>query len=548
MRHLVALLAATLLVAPAGHAQARDASRAAAALDAGTYRAHLAFLADDALEGRAPATRGGVLAAKYVAAQFERLGLEPAGDDGGWFHRIPVVQLAGTPELRTSAGEPLRFRDDFVLWSMRDTAEVMLAAPLVFVGYGITAPEATWDDFAGTDVRGKVLVVLVNDPGLQDPALFRGKELTYYGRWTYKLEEAERRGAAAILLVHTTESATYPWSTVVGSWSGPQVRLARGTGGPLLAAGWLTEDAARRIVSAGGHELDDLVRRAARPGFRAIPLGDLTASARVRSTVTHSETMNVLGRLPGRGPRAHEAVLVGGHYDHLGIGVPVRNDSIYNGALDNASGTAGVLALAEALVQSGVQPGRSLLFMAFGAEESGLIGSQAFAARPTLPLRDLVAMLNLDVLNLLGRTRDIGALGRDQSSLGAVFEAAARAEGLRVADDPEARLRGSFFRSDHFPLVRVGVPALSLEGGLDYVDRPAGWGKVQQERYTAERYHQPQDELLPDYTPEGALQQLRVVLRVALAVAEAPDQPIWHANSEFAAAGRARVSPKGPSR
>lgn len=538
----VASALALLGTVPGLAAQAAPAARIAAAIRPESYRAHLTFLADDALEGRAPATRGGDLAAKYVAAQFARLGLEPAGDDGSFFHRIPVVGLTPDPELELEAPErrTLRYRDDYVLWSMRDEAEVEVTAPALFVGYGIDAPESAWNDFAGADVKGKVIVALVNDPGLRDATLFRGSELTYYGRWTYKLEEAERQGAAAILLVHTTESATYPWSTVTGSWGKAQVRLAR-TATPLLLAGWLSEETAGRLVAAGGQDLAALSVQAARPGFRAVPLG-VTIRAKVRSTLTRSETMNVVARLPGTGPRSSEAVLIGGHYDHLGIGLPVAGDSIYNGAQDNASGTAGVLALAEAFVASGARPARSLLFMAFGAEESGLIGSEAFARRPTIPLRQLAAVMNVDVVNLYGRTRDIGALGSEHSSLGDTFAAAARAEGLQVVEDRNARTEGSFFRSDHFPFAKAGVPALSLASGLDFVDRPAGWGQAQRDAYRAERYHRPQDELFPSFSVEGAVQQLRVVARLVLAAADAPRQPSWKPTSEFAEVGRARMA------
>jgi Zn-dependent M28 family amino/carboxypeptidase len=540
---LLTLCAFALLGAlPTLSAQSAPAARLAGAVRPEVYGAHLTFLADDALEGRAPATRGGDLAAKYIAAQFARLGLEPAGDDGSYFHRIPIVAHTAAPELEVALPErrALRFRDDYVLWSMRDEAEVDVSAPAVFVGYGIDAPGAAWNDFAGADVKGRIIVALVNDPGLRDSTIFRGKELTYYGRWTYKLEEAERQGAAAILLVHTTESATYPWSTVTGSWGKTQVRLAR-EATPLLMAGWLSEESAGRVFAAGGHDLQALAAQAARPGFRAVPLG-VTLRARVRSTLTRSETTNVVGRLPGRGPLAAEAVLIGGHYDHLGIGLPVAGDSIYNGAQDNASGTAGVLALAEAFVVAGARPARSLLFMAFGAEESGLIGSEAFARRPTLPLRQLAAVLNVDVTNLYGRTRDIGALGSEHSSLGASFAAAARAEGLRIAEDTLARIEGSFFRSDHFPFAKAGVPALSLAGGLDFVDRPPGWGQAQRVAYRTERYHRPQDELFPGYSIDGALQQLRVVARLALAVADATAQPSWKPSSEFAEVGRARTA------
>jgi Zn-dependent M28 family amino/carboxypeptidase len=537
----VAAALALLGAVPTLAAQGAPAARVAAAIRPEVYRAHLTFLADDALEGRAPATRGGDLAAKYVATQFARLGLEPAGDDGSFFHRIPVVAHTPDPELDVTAPErrTLRYRDDYVLWSMRDEPEVEVSAPAVFVGYGIDAPESAWNDFAGADVKGKIIVALVNDPGLRDSTLFRGRELTYYGRWTYKLEEAERQGAAAILLVHTTESATYPWSTVSGSWGKTQVSLAR-TATPLLMAGWLSEETAGRLFAAGGQDLTALSAAAARPGFRAVPLG-VTLRAKVRSVLTRSETVNVVARLPGTGPRSSEAVVIGGHYDHLGIGMPVNGDSIYNGALDNASGTAGVLALAEAFVASGARPGRSLLFMAFGAEESGLIGSEAFARRPAIPLRQIAAVLNVDVANLYGRTRDIGALGSEHTGLGASFAAAARAEGLRVVDDETARFEGSFFRSDHFPFAKAGVPALSLASGLDFVDRPAGWGKEQKAAYRAERYHRPQDELIPSYSVDGAMQQLRVVARLALAVAAAQGQPTWSPTSEFAEIGRSRT-------
>ena len=263
----------------------------------------------------------------------------------------------------------------------------------------------------------------------------------------------------------------------------------------------------------------------------------------VRSVIRRSHTENVVARLPGRGRLAGEAILIGGHYDHLGVRAPVKGDSIYNGAEDNASGTSAVLTAAEAFVRSRTQPMRSILFMAFGAEESGLLGSQAYAERPTLPIRNLAAVLNMDVMNLYGRTRDISALGVDQSTLGAMFTTAAAAEGLRVTVDSGALIRGSFFRSDHFAFARKGVPALSLESGHDFRDRPAGWGEQQQEEYTANRYHQPQDELLPWFTMEGAAQQLRVILRTALAVANAPAQPRWSSGSEFRAAGEARVRP-----
>lgn len=517
------------------------ATRVTRGLSADGYRAHLEYLSDDLLEGRAPATRGGELAAKYVAAQFRRLGLQPAGDSGSYFHRVPIIALTPDPTLKVTGANPalLRYRDDYVLWSMRNEEQVNLAGPAVFVGYGVVAPEWGWNDYAGADVKGKIVFCLVNDPGLHDPAIFRGRILTYYGRWTYKIEEAQRQGAAGLVLIHTTESATYPWTTVTGSWTGEQVRLEQ-PAGSLVVAGWMRDEIAAQLFSRAGFDLSALMSQAGRKGFRAVPL-PFGIETGVRSTIRRSATANVVARLPGRGRLAREAVLLSGHYDHLGVRAPVNGDSIYNGAEDNASGTAAVLAAADAFVKSGTQTQRSILFMAVGAEESGLLGSQAFAANPTLPLKNLAAVLNMDVMNLYGRTRDIAALGLDQSSLGALFTTAAAAEGLRVTVDSSSLIRGSFFRSDHFPFARVGVPALSLEGGHDFVDRPAGWGEQQQEEYNEKRYHQPQDELLPWFVMDGAIQQIRVIVRTAVAVANAPGQPVWNASSEFKLAGDARL-------
>lgn len=528
------------LTAQTSAPSATAATRVAQALDPRVVRAHLEFLADDALEGRAAGTRGGATAAKYIASQFERLGLEPAGDSGSYFQRVPIIALTPEPTLAVVGGSPapLAWKTDYVMWSMRNDSLVNAHADAVFVGYGIVAPQDGWNDYAGADVKGKIVVTLVNDPGLQDTTIFLGKILTYYGRWTYKIEEARRQGAAGILMVHTEESATYPWTTVLSGWVGPQVRLATPPSS-LVVAGWLQHDAATRLFQQGGQDLEALTAAAAKKGFKAVPL-KLLLDASVRSAIRRSETDNVLGRWPGRGPHAREAVLIGGHYDHFGIGAPVNGDSIYNGAEDNASGTAGVLATAEAFVRSGIHPGRSILFVGFAAEESGLIGSQALAAHPPMPLKDLAAILNLDVLNLYGRTRDFSALGLDQSSLGGVITKAAAAEGLKVTPNPEALLRGAYFRSDHFSLARVGVPGTSLESGSDFVGRPTGWGKEQKDLYTEKRYHQPSDEVQPWFSYDGAMQQLRVTVRTAVAIAGAPSQPTWNATSEFRQAGEVR--------
>jgi Zn-dependent M28 family amino/carboxypeptidase len=517
------------------------ATRVAQAVDGQVMRAHLEFLADDALEGRRPGTRGGELAAKYIAAQFERLGLEPAGDSGTYYHQVPIITLTPSPSVKITGptSSDLTYRTDYVLWSMRNDSMVSATGDLVFVGYGIVAPEYQWDDYQGLDVKNKIVVALVNDPGLRDSTIFRGSVLTYYGRWTYKIEEAQRQGAAGILLVHTTESATYPWSTVQSSWTGPQVRIEK-PAKSLLVAGWINQPAAARLFHQGGQDLTALMDQAGHRGFKAVPLG-LKLEATVRSTVVRSATSNVLARRPGRGPLSKEAVLIAGHYDHFGISAPVDGDSIYNGAEDNASGTAAVLACAEAFVRSGVPTGRSIVFVGFTAEEAGLLGSEAFVVKPTIPLSRIGAILNLDVMNMYGRTSDVSALGLDQSSLGQVFNQAAAAEGLMVSVNQEALIRGSYFRSDHFPFARAGIPGTSIENGRKFVGKPADYGVKKEEEYTEKRYHQPSDEVAPWFNYNGAAQQLRVIVRAAVSVANSPQQPVWNRGSEFRQAGEQRI-------
>jgi Zn-dependent M28 family amino/carboxypeptidase len=544
LRHLVllCLLSSLPLTAQSQTSSSPSAAaKVAGAVDQRVLRSHLEFLADDALEGRRPGTRGGELAAKYIAAQFGRLGLQPAGDSGTYYQHVTIITLTPSPAVRIAAPAPgdLAYRKDYVLWSMRNDSLVSLKGDLVFVGYGIVAPEYQWDDYRGLDVKNKIVVALVNDPGLRDSTIFRGPILTYYGRWTYKIEEAQRQGAAGILLIHTAESATYPWSTVQSSWTGPQVRIEEPPKS-LLIAGWLTRDAAGRLFQLGGKELSALMDQAARHGFEAVPLG-VQLDATVRSSIQRSSTSNVLGKLPGRGPLASEAVLIGGHYDHFGIGAPVNGDSIYNGAEDNASGTAAVLTAAEAFVRSGVRTGRSLVFVGFTAEESGLLGSQAMVARSAIPLSRIAAILNLDVMNLYGRTQDVAAVGLDQSNLSKTFGQAAAAEGLQVTESREALLHGAFFRSDHFPLARAGIPGLSIQNGQHYVGQPTDYGKKKQEEYTEKRYHQPSDEVLPSFNYDGARQQLRVIVRTAVTVADASAQPAWNSGSEFRKAGEERL-------
>jgi Zn-dependent M28 family amino/carboxypeptidase len=533
-RSIAACVLAAVLVTHRTAAQSPGAAipqPTAAAMDA-----HLRYLADDLLEGRGPGTRGGELATKYIAAQFQALGLQPAGADGSYFQPVALVGMKPAPEFSwgpSGGARTLKYGDDFVAWAeMPDSLVRVPAAEVVFVGYGIQAPEWQWDDFKGLDVRGKVLLMLVNDPGLQDSTIFNGRALTYYGRWTYKLEQGARMGAAAVVLIHTTASATYPWSVVHGSWSVEQFKLDQPQAPSLTLAGWVTEDAARAALTSTGWSLDSLMRAAGRRDFQPARTR-LVADIAVRSTVRHIQSVNVVAKLPGADAAlGREAVLFTAHWDHKGIGPVVNGDSIYNGAEDNASGVAAMLAAAQAL--SGQRPRlkRTLLFIATTAEESGLLGSEGYAAHPLVPLSQTAAVINLDVTNVHGRTRDVAALGGERSVLGAVFRSAAAAEGLVATGDPDPT-KGLFFRSDHFPLARAGVPGLSIQPGIDYVGRPAGWGREQNQRYTEERYHQPSDEYSPDFTYAGMVQEVRVAMRVAIAVANGQALPAWLPGAEF---------------
>jgi Zn-dependent M28 family amino/carboxypeptidase len=496
--------------------------------------AHLRYLADDLLEGRAPATRGGELAMKYIAAQFEALGLEPAGRDGSYYQPVALVGMVPRPSLvwGTGAGaRPLKYLDDFVAWAERPERHIVTDGDLVFVGYGIAAAEWRWDDYKDVDVRGKVLLMLVNDPGLQDSTVFNGRALTYYGRWTYKLEEAARRGAIGAILVHTNESATYGWDVVRSSWSVEQFKLDQPTPLSLAFAAWVTHDAAQAALAQAALNLDSLTRAAGRREFRPVGTG-LHVSVDIASVLRHVRSANVVARVPGSDPAlARQAVVFTAHWDHKGIGPAVNGDSIYNGAEDNASGVAAMLAAAQAAARLEPRPRRTLLFVATTAEESGLLGSEAYVRDPLIALDQTAAVLNLDVANVRGATRDIDALGSDRSTLGSVLEDAARAESLAVVHEPD--VRGAFYRSDHFPFAKAGVPSLSIQPGTDFVGRPTGWGREQAALYNRTRYHQPSDEYRPGFTYDGMAQEVRVALRVALAVANAPAMPQWHPNSEF---------------
>ena len=500
-----------------------------------TIDAHLRFLAHPLLEGRAPGTRGGTLALEYIRAQMQRIGLEPV--EGSHLQEVPMVGLTPAPTLafdsRAGSLEP-RYEEEYVLESGVPEAEVEVDAPLVFCGFGIRAPEFGWDDFADVDVSGKVLLLRVNDPGTEEtPDFFGGKALTYYGRWTYKFEEASRRGAVGAILLHTTESAGYGWNVVRTSNTGQQFDLAGDPQFPLRIRGWMAEEAVRQLLSGAGHDLNALLAASAERGFRPVETG-VRVRARVRSEVAPIHTANVVGLLPGSDPaRAAEPVVLTSHYDHLGVRQGSDGERrIHPGAYDNASGVALLLAVAEAAASLEPRPPRALLFVATTAEESGLLGAEWYARHPLFPLASTAAALNVDGANLRGRSRDLTPLGADRSELGDVVRAAAAAEGMQINPEPHPE-QGMFYRQDHFPLARAGVPALALDHGLDYEGRPAGWGEAQYDDFNSNHYHQPTDAYQEGWDYGGAVQQGRVMLRAALAIASARALPDWLPGAGF---------------
>jgi Zn-dependent M28 family amino/carboxypeptidase len=504
--------------------------------------AHLRFLSSDLLEGRAPATRGGQLAEQYIATELQSFGVRPGVGDSSYFQRVPIDVVKADPSTIkvTASGKAtanLRFTDDVVVWPGSATDASSARGELVFVGYGATAPEYKWDDFKGTDVRGKILLVLVNDPPApaSDPNLFGGKAMTYYGRWTYKYEEAERRGAAGMLIVHTTERAGYPWHVVVNSNSTEHRLLPRDASlaAPIGVRGWITDSAATALLAQAGLSMTQLRKQAESRDFKPVSTG-IIIDASMKNTLQHMSANNVVGVVRGTDPKLRDQyVAYSAHWDHFGIGPIVNGDSIYNGAVDNGSGVASVLAIAHAAAV-GPKPRRSQLFVFVTAEESGLLGSAYFGEHPTVPASNIVAALNMDVVPVNGRVRDLNVMGDNKSSLGPALARMLNAEGVRLSPDEHPE-QGHFYRSDHFSFAKVGIPSVSIGGGTNYVGRPAGWGLQQADDYTAHRYHQPSDEYRADFDLTGAAQLADIVHRFGVAIANGETLPTWNADAEFKA-------------
>lgn len=531
----------TLVAQPAGPATPK--------IDPAAIIKHVKVLASDEYEGRAPGTHGEELAVTYIADEFKQLGLKPGNTDGTYFQKVPLVGITADPNTtltfsKDADTQVLKFRDDVVAWTKRVAPQVSMdSSDVVFAGYGVEAPEFNWDDFKGVDLTGKTVVVLVGDPPVPDPSdpskldpkTFGGRAMTYYGRWSYKYEEGARHKAAAVLIVHETEPAAYPFSVVQGKVSeqfdlvAPDKNMSR-----LAIEGWITSDQARKLFAMAGQDFDALKKQAATRTFKPVPFG-VTASMTLRNTIRTIDSRNVAGVLEGSDPALkNEYVIYTSHWDHFGIGAPVKGDKIYNGALDNASGVGGLIELARAFTKLPKAPKRSILFLSVTAEEQGLLGSDYYAQNPIYPLAKTLAVINMDSLNIHGRTRDLTVVGLGNSDLDDYATKAAAAQSRTVKPDP-APERGGFYRSDHFPFAKQGVPALDAGGGSDFIGKPADYAATVRKTYTEQHYHQPSDELRPDWDLSGAVEDLQLYFTIGLGVANADKYPEWKPGTEFKA-------------
>ncbi len=540
-RHALLFSAATLALTLG--ACSREGDLSLKHINAAKLKERIAALANDSLEGRGPGTRGEERTITYLISQYKQLGLEPAGDHGTYVQNVPLIGVRIDPSATMDIAHGkhslrLKFPDEFVATTGVYKPVVSVKnTDMVFVGYGIVAPEYGWDDYKGVDVTGKILLMMNDDPNTGDSMFFAGKGRTYYGRWTYKYEIAAQKGALGAIVIHTNESAGYPYQVIRTSRSRENFDLdTPGEHRDIKLKGWTTEDATKRYLDLAGFDLQQLMASAQRKEFKPVPLG-LTVSTTMKYTIRRMETHNVIGILRGSDSKLKEEyVAFSAHHDHLGIGPSVEGDSIYNGALDNASGVSMIMAIAEEFGAMKEKPKRSLLFAAVAAEEKNLLGSQYFAEHSTVPLASITANINIDGINIWGKTKDVICLGAERSTLEKDVEATAKVMALVVRPDafPE---QGSFYRSDHFSFAKMGVPSLSLRSGAEYIGKPATYGKEVSDEFNKRHYHQPSDELRDDWNYEGAIQQGEFAARLAQRLANALSMPVWNKGDEFEAAG-----------
>jgi Zn-dependent M28 family amino/carboxypeptidase len=523
-----------------------EAKTAASQITGDYLRAQIAKFSGDEFEGRGPATPADTKARDYLVEQLKQIGFAPGGADGGWQQSFDVVGItADMPKQWTfkKGGKAVSFKwwDQYIAGSgVQSEKAAITNAEVVFVGYGIQAPEYGWDDFKGKDLKGKVLLMLNSDPDW-DPNLFAGNTRLYYGRWVYKYESAARQGAAGAIIIHTTPSAGYPFQVVQTSWSGEQVELPAESEPRIQAKGWLTEDAARELVALSGNDLNKLIESAKSKDFTPVPLG-VTTSLAFKNKLNRSSTANVYGVLKGSDPQlASEYVIYSAHHDHLGVGEPdKKGDRIYNGAMDNASGVAQLLAMGKAFKALPTPPRRSVMMLFVAAEEQGLLGSMYYSRHPTVAPGKIAANINFDGGNIWGRAKDIVFVGKGKSSLDAIVEAVAQTQG-RVVTPDQFPDRGHFYRSDQFNFAKIGVPALYMDTGTDFIGKSAGWGKQQHELYEANNYHQPSDEINDSWNFDGMIEDAQLGFWVGFDVANADAMPAWVAGDEFEAARKAAL-------
>jgi len=510
-------------------------------------RAHVKFLASDLLEGRGPGTRGGDLATEYLASQFALLGLKPGGDNGTYFQRVPLIGAEPKPSSTLSAtvnGKTVDFKwmDDFTGVTREQQEMSTFDAEAVFVGHGITAPEYNWDDYKGVDVKGKVVVLFTNEPPSEDPGFFKGKALTYYGRWTYKYEQALAKGAIACLIIHTTPSAGYGWQVVQGfGREDSQVELDRGQAG-LAFAGWLNKKSADRIAATLGKSVDELLKMADTPGFKAQGL-PVRFKGAIPMKIRKMETRNVVAWIEGVDPKGKsEAVLYSAHWDHLGIGPAVNGDTVYNGAVDNATGCAMLIEMARAWVSLPRKPRRSAVFTAVTAEEAGLRGADYYARKPLFPAGKTVVNLNFDSFFPFGKTKDIGLNGAERTTLWpTVLEITRR---FQLAIEPDRRPeQGLYYRSDHFSFAKAGIPAFSIHGGNQVVGKPDDFADTVFFEYNSKNYHQPSDQYNEDWDMGGMEQMARFGYTLGLTIANQAVMSTWNPGDEFLPARKRSLVP-----
>jgi len=540
MTSLFAALAAVLAFTSCD-ASDKDLRKAAAAITEAAYRAQIESLSADEMEGRGPGTPGEQRTVEYLEEQFLELGLQPA--NGGSFRQdVALVEITATdPQLsfvKGASGMTLAFGDDMVIGTRRVRPESSIKdSEIVFVGYGIVAPEYGWNDYAGVDMRGKTALILVNDPGFVtgDQALFRGKAMTYHGRWTYKFEEAARQGAAAAIIIHDTLPAAYDWQVVRNGWSGPQFHADRtdGNAGRVALEGWITHDRARQLMELAGQNLEAMQAAAVQRGFRPLPLG-VRATGGVRNVIRRARSPNLAGIMPGK-DRPDEYVIYVAHWDHLGRSLAFTGDTIFNGAVDNATGVAGILTIARAFRELLPGQSRSVMFLAVTAEESGLIGSEHYALHPLVPLEKTAAVINIDAYNPFGRAKDVEVIGYGASQLEDLLAKAAKSQGRTLTPDRRSEA-GHYYRSDQFNFAKAGVPALYIKPGMKLRGQPPEAGLALYDQYYAERYHKPSDQYDASWDVSGSIEDLKLLFEVGAHVANGKGWPEWYVGNEFRAA------------